>query len=52
MKRFSYGLLVPILLLLVGVKPSSAGPFFNIPDCGAGNDGSASATEAIRAVRR
>jgi polygalacturonase len=50
MRRFSCIRLVVAGILLVCVKAWSAGPFFNVLDYGARNDGSASATEAIRAA--
>jgi polygalacturonase len=42
--------LLPALLLLAGANACSAGPVFNILDYGARNDGSASATAAIRSA--
>jgi len=42
--------LYPILAALSGVNASGAGAFFNIVDYGAHKDGSAPATEAIRAA--
>jgi polygalacturonase len=42
--------LLPALCLLIGVNAWSAGPFFNIVDYGARNDGSALATEAFRSA--
>jgi polygalacturonase len=47
---FSRSRLPPALFLLIGVNAWSAGPFFNILDYGARNDGSAPATEAIRSA--
>jgi len=41
-------LLVP--LLFVGVNVWSAGPYFNVLEYGAHNDGSASSTEAFRSA--
>ncbi len=41
---------LPALLLLAGANAWCAGPWFNIVDYGALNDGSASATAAIRAA--
>ena len=49
--RYITGRLFPLLLLLsITVNGWSAGPFFNILDYGAHNDGSASSTEAIRSA--
>jgi polygalacturonase len=42
--------LLPALLLLTGANAWGAGPVFNILDYGARNDGSASATAAIRSA--
>jgi hypothetical protein len=44
------GRLLPVLFLLTRGSAGSAGPIFNILDYGAHNDGSASATEAIRSA--
>ena len=43
-------LLLPCLLAALTTSARSAGPFFNILDYGARNDGSAPATEAFRAA--
>lgn len=50
MSLFSQGRLLPAFFLLIGANAWSAGPFFNILDYGARNDGSAPATEAIRSA--
>jgi polygalacturonase len=42
--------LLPAVFLLIGANAWSAGPFFNVLDYGARNDGSASATDAIRSA--
>ena len=44
-----YRWLLP-LFTLIGANGWSAGPFFNVLDYGARNDGSVSATEAIRSA--
>ena len=41
---------LPVLALLAGANVWGAGPWYNILDYGARNDGSASATGAIRAA--
>ena len=48
--RYSWRRLAPALLILAAGCAWGAGPFFNIVDYGARPDGSASATEAIRAA--
>src|SRR5664280_2427991 len=50
MNLLSRSRLVPALLLLAGANAWGAGPWFNIVDYGARNDGSASATAAIRSA--
>ena len=50
MKRFSGMRLVLAFSLLIGANAWGAGPYFNILDYGARQDGSASATEAFRAA--
>jgi len=50
MNKLFRGRLLPALLLLTGANAWSAATVFNIMDYGARNDGSASATEAIRSA--
>ncbi len=50
MYQFSRSRLLPALVLLIGANAWSAGPYFNVLDYGARNDGSAPATEAIRSA--
>ena len=50
MNLLSRSRLLPALLLVAGANMFGAGPWFNIVDYGARNDGSASATAAIRSA--
>ena len=50
MCQFFGSRLLPALFFLSGANAWSAGPFFNVLDYGAHNDGSAPATEAIRSA--
>jgi len=50
MSLFSGSRLLPAVYLMIGATAWSAGPWFNVLDYGARNDGSASATEAIRSA--
>src|ERR1039457_6255117 len=50
MNLLSRSRLLPALLLLAGARLWGAGPWLNIVDYGARNDGSASATAAIRSA--
>jgi polygalacturonase len=50
LNRWFWWRLLPALCFCGGVNASAAGPFFNVVDYGARNDGSASATAAFRAA--
>ena len=50
MRRISGCRFLPALCFFIGVNAWSAGPLFNVMDYGAHNDGSASATAAIRSA--
>ncbi len=50
MRLYCRRLLLPALFLLIGANAHAAGPFFNIMDYGAHNDGSTDSTEAIRSA--
>jgi len=50
MTRISGCRILPALCFVIGVNAWSAGPLFNVMDYGARNDGSASATAAIKAA--
>jgi polygalacturonase len=50
MRRISGRRLLPVLCFFTGANAWGAGPLFNVMDYGAKNDGSASATAAIRSA--
>ena len=50
LNRWFWWLLLPALCFCAGVNASAAGPFFNVADYGARNDGAASSTAAFRAA--